>query len=263
MRNLSSYIMFFGIFIVAFSGNWIILNYDQVATYPKSSTFTFGIGLIALVCGFIMSKLSTYREDEHALQKDYRDSLNKWLHTNSPLKKWFSGIIFLSLVIAAFYSLDLLFGLLKWYLFLGLVIAGLVELLKEDRLEEVNLEFKGKTKTLLDLIDYRKHPFNISLIIYILVIVSFILSKEWEIPFYMETSGYARYAASLPTVSFLMSSLMVISTFVYIIHNGNLFGIRKFKLSTEKVMFVHFAEIFCGVTLVMLIFTVINALISL
>ncbi|MBD8033174.1 nucleotidyltransferase [Solibacillus merdavium] len=263
MRNLSSYIMFFGIFVVAFSGNWIILNYDKVSIYPKSSTITFGIGLIVVVCGFIVSKLSTYREDEHALQKDYRDSLNKWLQANGPSNKWFTGIILIPLVISAFYSWDLLFVLLKVYLFLGIVLAGFVYLLKEDRLEAVDFEFKGKTKKLMNLIDYRKHPFNISLIIYILVIVSFVLSKQWEIPFYMETSGNARYAASLPMLSFLMSSLMVISTFIYIIHNGDLFGFRKSELSTEKIMFVHFAEVFCGLILITLIFTVIYALYSL
>ena len=263
MRNLSSFIMFLGILVVAFSGNWIILNYDQVSIYPKASIIAFGIGLALVVCAFIVSRLSTYHDGDQVFQKDYRDTLNKWLHANGPSNKWFTGIILIPLVIAAFYSLDLLFGLLKLYLFIGLVIAGFVYLLKEDRLEAVDLEFKGKTKKLMNLIDYRKHPFNISLIIYILVIVSFVLSKQWEIPFYMETSGNARYAASLPMLSFLMSSLMVISTFIYIIHNGDLFGFRKSELSTEKIMFVHFAEVFCGLILITLIFTVIYALYSL
>ena len=263
MRNLSSFIMFLGILVVAFSGNWIILNYDQVSIYPKASIIAFGIGLALVVCAFIVSKLSTYHDGEQVFQKDYRDTLNKWLHANGTSNKWFTGIILIPLVIAAFYSLDLLFGLLKLYLFLGIVLAGFVYLLKEDRLEEVNLQFKGKTKKLLDLIDYRKHPFNISLIIYILVIISFVWSKAWDVPFYMETGGNVRYVTSLPMISFLMSTLMVISTFIYIIHNGDLFGFRKSALSTEKVMFVHFAEIFCGVTLIMLIFTVINALYSL
>ena len=55
---------------------------------------------------------------------------------------------------------------------------------------EENWDYKGKTKIMLELIDYRKHPFNISLFIYILVIVSFVLSKQWGIPFYMETGGF-------------------------------------------------------------------------
>lgn len=179
-----------------------------------------------------------------------------------PVNKWLIGLIILPLVIAPFYSWMLFFTMLEWYLFSGVVLAGIIYMLKGDRVEDdTDWEYHGKTKMMLDLIDYRKHPFNISLVLYILVIVSFVLSKVWDIPLYMETGGNPRYVTSLPTISFLMSSLMVVSTFIYIISHGDFFGFRKAELSYERVMFVHFTEIIvCGATLFILIFTLINAL---
>ncbi|MFY0743878.1 nucleotidyltransferase [Solibacillus silvestris] len=262
MRNLSSYMMLTGILITALCGNWIILNYDGVVIYPKASYLTFGIGLVLVGCTFVMNQIFSYREQEKTHTKDKRHALNEWLTANQPVNKWLFGLVILPLVIAPFYSWTLFFTMLEWYLFSGLVIAGIIYMLKGDRVEEnTGWEYKGKTKKMLDLIDYRKHPFNISLIIYILVIVSFVLSKRLDIPLYMETGGNSRYVTSLPTISFLMSSLMVVSTFIYIISHGNFFGFRKAELSYERVMFVHFAEIIvCGATLFILIFTLINAL---
>lgn len=262
MRNISSYIMLSGILITAISGNWIILNYDRVTIYPKASYVVFGVGLVLVTGAFVMSRFFSYREPEKAHTKDKRHDLNEWLIANQPVNKWLIGLVILPLLIAPFYSWLLFFTMLEWYLFSGLVLAGIIYMLKGERVEDdADWEYHGKTKMLLDLIDYRKHPFNISLVLYILVIVSFVLSKMWDIPLYMETGGNPRYVTSLPTISFLMSSLMVMSTFIYIISHGDFLGFRKAELSYERVMFVHFAEIIvCGPTLFILIFTLINAL---
>lgn len=262
MRHVSGYSMFFGILIVAFSGNWIIDNYDSVSAYPKASYILFGIGLAIVVVSFIMNRISTYHEDTYVHRKDNRDALNKWLFDNQPFNKWLIGIIMIPLLIAPFYSWPLLFQLFSLYLFCGVVLAGFVYILIGDRVEvEENWDYKGKTKIILELIDYRKHPFNISLFIYFLVIVSFVLSKQWDIPFYMETGGNPRYATSLPSISVLLSCLMVVSTFIYMISQGDFFGFRKAELSYDKVMFIHFTEICCcGPTLMIWVFTVVNAL---
>ncbi|WP_339195733.1 nucleotidyltransferase [Solibacillus sp. FSL R5-0449] len=262
MRNFSLYMMFIGILTTAISGNWIILNYENVIDYPKASYVVFGIGLAVVGGTFVMSRLFSYLQPEKVHLKDKRDALNEWLMTNLPFNKWVIGLVILPLVIAPFYSWLLLFTMLEWYLFSGLVVAGIIYMLKGERTEDdADWEYHGKTKVMLDLIDYRKHPFNISLILYILVIVSFVLSKGLDIPLYMETGGNPRYVTSLPSISFLMSSLMVVSTFIYIISHGDFFGFHKAELSDERVMLVHFAEIIvCGATLFILIFTLINAL---
>jgi len=262
MRHVSEYSMFFGILIVALSGNWIIRNYDSVSVYPKASYILFGIGLAIIVVTFMMNRFSTYHEDTYVHRKDNRDALNKWLQDNRPFSKWLIGIIMIPLLFAPFYSWPLFFQLISLYLFWGVVLTGFVYILKGDRVEvEENWDYKGKTKTMLELIDYRKHPFNISLFIYILVIVSFVLSKQWGIPFYMETGGNPRYVTSLPSSSVLLSCLMVVSAFIYMISQGDFFGFRKAELSYDKVMFIHFVEIYCcGPVLMIWVFTVINAL---
>lgn len=262
MRHVSAYSMFLGILIVAFSGNWIIDNYDLVSIYPEASYILFGIGLAIVVVTFIMNRISTYHEDTYVYRKDNRDALNMWLQDNRPFSKWLIGIIMIPLLFALFYSWSLFFHLFSLYLLCGFVLAGFVYILRGDRVEvEENWDYKGKTKIMLELIDYRKHPFNISLFLYILVIVSFVLSKQWDIPFYMETSGNPRYVTSLPNSAVLMSCLMVVSAFIYIISQGDFFGFRKAELSYDKVMFIHFVEIYCcGPVLLIWLFTVINAL---
>ncbi|MER2111082.1 nucleotidyltransferase [Solibacillus isronensis] len=262
MRNFSLYMMFIGILITAISGNWIIFNYDNVTIYPKASYVIFGIGLVLVAVTFIMSRFSTYREISS--KDDKRDALNRWLMANYPVNKWLVVLIILPLVIAPFYSWLLLYTLIKWYLIAGSMIAGIIFILQGERVEDdADWQYKGKTKKMLDLIDYRKHPFNISLILFILVIGSFILSKHWDIPLYMDASGNPRYVTTLPISASVMSALMVMSTFIYIINHGDFFGFRKAELSYERVMAVHFGEIImCGATLCLLIFTWIISLYS-
>ncbi|MEK4387109.1 nucleotidyltransferase [Solibacillus sp. FSL W7-1464] len=262
MRNFSLYMMFTGILIIAISGNWIILNYDNVTVYPKTSYVIFTIGLVFVAGAFVMSRFTTYRET--ASTNDKRDALNRWLMANYPVNKWLIGLAVLPLVIAPFYSWLLLYTLFKWYLIVGSMIAGIIFVLQGERVEDdADWQYKGKTKKMLDLIDYRKHPFNISLILFILVIGSFIFSKQWNIPLHMDVGGNPYYVVTLPISASVMSALMVMSTFIYIIHHGDFFGFLKAGLSYERVMAAHFGEIFmCSPTLCLLIFTWIISLSS-
>ena len=255
MRNFALYMMFIGILITAISGNWIIFNYHNVKVYPKTSYVIFVIGLVIVAGAFVMSRFTTYRET--ASTNDKRDALNRWLMANYRVNKWLIVLIILPLVLAPFYSWSLLLKLLKWYILAGSMIAGIIFILQGERVEDdADWQYKGKTKKMLELIDYRKHPFNISLILFILVIGSFILSKHWHIPFSMDSNGNPYYATTLPISASVMSSLMVMSTFIYIINHGDFFGFRKAELSYERVMAAHFGEIFmCGPTLCLLIFT--------
>ncbi|MEK5186160.1 nucleotidyltransferase [Solibacillus sp. FSL W7-1324] len=255
MRNFALYMMFIGILITAISGNWIIFNYDNVTIYPKASYVIFAIGLVIVAGAFVMSRFTAYRETSRTV--DNRDALNRWLMANYPVNKWLIVLIILPLLLAPFYSWSLLFKLLKWYILAGSMIAGIIFILQGERVEDdADWQYKGKTKKMLELIDYRKHPFNISLILFILVIGSFILSKQWNIPLHMDVGGNPYYVTTLPISASVMSALMVMSTFIYIINHGDFFGFRKAELSYERVMAAHFGEIFmCGPTLCLLIFT--------
>jgi len=255
--------MFVGIFVVALSGNWILDNYDRVSVYPPPSYIAFGVGLGMVVLAYVVNKLSTYKEVQSVEKRDNREFINLWEQQRMPVDKVLVGVAILALVLAAFHSWTLVFRLVELFLFIGIVFIGFLFVMKGERVEEPDdLDFKGKVKKFHDLIDYRRHPFTISLIIYVLVIGSFLLSKQWDIPLYMEVSGNPRYVTSLPNITFVMSGLMVISAYIYIINNGDLFGIRKAQQNGLKVLQLHFAEIIiCGPTFFIWIVVVIEALI--
>jgi len=263
IRNSSSYLMFVGIFVVALSGNWILDNYDRVSVYPPTSYIAFGVGLGMVVLAYVVNKLSTYKEVQSVEKRDNREFINLWEQQRMPVDKVLVGVAILALVLAAFHSWTLVFRLVELFLFIGIVFIGFLFVMKGERVEEPDdLDFKGKVKMFHDMIDYRRHPFTISLIIYVLVIGSFLLSKQWDIQLYMEVSGNPRYVTSLPNITFIMSGLMVISAYIYIINNGDLFGIRKAQQNGLKVLQLHFAEIIiCGPTFFIWIVVVIEALI--
>ncbi|WP_307345883.1 nucleotidyltransferase [Metabacillus malikii] len=238
-------------------------NYDRVSVYPNTTYIALGIGLGMVVLAYVLKKVSTYKEIQHAEKRDNRVFINKLVQQRKLLEKWLIGISSLALMITAFYNWSLAFQLLELFLFIGIVLIGFVFVMKGDRVEEPDdLNFKGKVKKFHEMIDYRRHPFTISLNLYLLVVGSFLLSKQLDIPFYMEVSGDPRYATSLPVSTFVMSALMVTSAFIYIINNGDIFGIRKSEQNGLRVLQIHFAEIIsCGVTLLLWIVIVIEAFI--
>lgn len=255
--------MFIGIFVVAFSGHSVLRNYDVVSIYSKAIYLTLGIGLAMVVFAYLLQMFSTYKESRNEKKKDNRDFINQWEQKGMFINKWLLGLAILTLIFAAFQSWALMFRLLKIYFFIGMAFIGFLYVMKGARVEEPDdLDFKGRTRKFLDIIDYRRHPFNLSLLVYILVIGSFLLSKQFDIPMYMEVSGNPRYVTSLPVSTFVMSGLMVTSTYIYIINNGDLFGIQKAQQNELKVLQIHFAEIIsCGVTFFLWIVIVIEALI--
>lgn len=255
--------MFIGILWVALIGNWVIENYDQISDYPMAANIAFGSGLGVVILAYLINKISTYKEDYNVEKRDNRDVINGWDDKGSRYSKWLFGIAGISLMIAAFYSWSVTIKMLSLYLFIGIVLIGFHFVMKGERVEEPDdLNFKGKTKKFLDLIDYRRHPFNISMIVFSLVVWSFLLSKHFEIPMNLETGGNPRYVTSLPASAFVMSGLMVVSTFIFIINNGDIFGIRKARHNGLKVLQIHFIEIIsCGVTFLILVVTVMEALV--
>ncbi|GKW46127.1 nucleotidyltransferase [Planococcus sp. NCCP-2050] len=263
MKTFSSYIMLMGTVIVALSGNWVLKHYDTLSLYPKPLSITFGVGWLLIVCAYILNIRSPYHEVPPTDKRDNRDVINQWERHRKRLENGFVGIALVTLVLAAFSSWSLVFDLFFLYFFIGMVAAGFLFVMQGDRVEGPDeLNFKGKTKKFLDVIDYRRHPFSLSLILFTLIVGSFVVSKEFGIPFYMEVSGDPRYATDLPNFAFSLSSLLVVSGFIYIINNGDLFGIRKAKQNGMKVLFIHFFEIiFCGASLFIWLFIVIEALV--
>lgn len=142
--------------MVAMSGNWVIEKYEMVSIYPKAAYIVFGMGWFLVVCAYVMNKLSIYQEILNVERKDNREFINKWERQGMPFDKWVIRIATLMIVLAAFHSWSLVIRLFWWYLFIGIVFIGFLYVMMGDRVEnpDDNLDFTGKTKKFLDLIDY-------------------------------------------------------------------------------------------------------------
>ncbi|WP_212925126.1 nucleotidyltransferase [Oceanobacillus sp. J11TS1] len=248
--------------MIALEGNWIVLNYDSLSIYPSNAYLILAIGAAIIVMAYIFNRFSSYKDDTNA--KDNREFINKWwTETDSKIMNWVLAIAILSLVIVAIYDWPTAFKLFYIFLFVGIAGFGFLYIMHGERVDQPDEEtYKPITRKFLDLIDYRRHPFNLSFVIFVLVLISFLLSKEFGIPLDTEVSGNPRYVTSLPASAFVMSGLMLASTFVYIINNSDIFGIRKAEQNEEKVLLIHFMEIMCcGVTFFIWLVTVISAFI--
>lgn len=252
--------MFIGIFIVAIQGNWVILNYDAVDAYSHTAYYLFGTGIVAVLAAYMLNRTSTYQEAALSDQKDNREVINRIWKNGSKLM-WIVAAALLIWVIVAFTNWSVAFQLLYFYLFIGMAVVGFLYVMQGDRIDEPeDAVYKPKVRKLLDLIDYRRHPFNLSFIQYILVVISFFWSKKYGIHFDLEVQGNPKYVTSLPSIAFVLSGTMLVSTFIYLIHHGDIFGIRKAEQNEEKVLLVHFMEIMsCGVTFFVWIMTVVQA----
>ena len=103
-----------------------------------------------------------------------------------------------------------------------------------------NDEVEEPKSRIMRMIDYRTHPFSIPLILYILIVVSFLLSKQFEFTLSLQTGGNPRYVIRLPASMYLEAALVFLCGFIYIIHNGDFFGIHKEKQSGNKLVAIHF-----------------------
>ena len=108
----------------------------------------------------------------------------------------------------------------------------------DDEKDEVNAPQKNR---IMRLIDYRTHPFSLPLILFILIVVSFLLSNQLGYKLDLDTGGNSMYATTLPSAMYLEAALVFTCGFMYIIHNGNFLGIHQKKQSDDKLLTMHFA----------------------
>lgn len=264
IRKLSSYLMLIAVFIIAIVGNWIVLNYSSLSFYPRNAYILLGIGLTIYLAAFVLNHFSSYKVDENLNRKDNRELINKLWDERMRIGYRLALIGIVVFIIVAIYDFSILDILFPLCYFVGVAVVGFFYVIQEDGIDEPDdTTYKPKTKKFLHLIDYRRHPFNISLIIFLLIISSFILSKEFGIVLSVEVGGNSRYVTSLPVSTFAMSGLMLVSTYTYIINNSDIFGIRKYEQDEIKVLLIHIMEIIsCGSTFMIWLVTVVEAILS-
>ena len=223
--------------------------YDDYLVYPiEAYRYLYvGIGLVIIAFLIIQYKRKSIARNEvvrHFRKKDNRVFIDKiWANKTKWGDKAF-GVVLITLVIIAFLNLGLAIRLLIPIMVLGSIIVAFIFIMRSNE----NDEMDAPKSRIMRMIDYRNHPFSLPLILFILIVVSFLLSKQYGFTLSLEESGNPN-VSSLPTSMYLEAAVVFLCGFIYIIHNGDFLGIHQEKQSVYKLEAIHFLVlIFSGST---------------
>ena len=103
----------------------------------------------------------------------------------------------------------------------------------------------AKVRKLMSFLDYRNHLFSLSLLLFIIIIFSYLFAEDLGYTF-AEISGMN--VMTLEGRIYSLAALIFLCGFVYIIHHVDFFGVRQARQSYEKVLRIHFLELgFVGI----------------
>ena len=220
--------------------------YDDYLVYPIEAYryLYLGIGLVIIAFLIIQYKRKNIAGNEvvhHFREKDNRVFIDKVWANKTKLGDKAVGVVLITLVIIALFDFGMAISVLIPIMVLGSTICAFIFIMRSNENDEVE-EPKSR---IMRMIDYRTHPFSLPLILYILIVVSFLLSKQFGFTLSLETSGNPNYVIGLPASMYLEAALVFLCGFIYIIHNGDFLGIHKEKQSGNKLVAIHFIVLIC------------------
>lgn len=250
-------------------GLWVVDNYDAYETYPREAFNLLILGLCLTIIAFIIIQ----RKGKHAAQirnkimSDTAKGMNSQQCINRMWKQRVTvgnkvvGFLLVALAIIAIFDFGIAMSLLQPIMVLGMIGILFVYIMKDEdeRIPDEDLQPEShKWRKLLRLIDYREHPFSLALILFILIVLTFLLTKQFGLVLSLETSGNPRYVMSLPSATLFLSGLIFACVFIYIKQHCDFFGIRKAEQGQYKLFQIHFFEIIiCGASFLIWIMTLI------
>lgn len=253
------YLFMLGLLLVVMDGLWVVQTYNAYETYPREAFLFMLIGLGIMLIAFILIKRNTkklaseldinkHNKAEKVIEKEnYISRIIKQLEKTK--NKWF-GILLVMLVFIGIFDIEFALSLLRPILFLFMLFFSFFFIMSGEREDTLKETFEPKSdamRKLLQLIDYRVHPFSIALILFILIVLTFLITKQFGIELSLETSGNPMYVMSLPSGTFILSGLLIACSFMFIHQHCNFFGIRKAEQGQYKLFQIHFFEIIaCG-----------------
>jgi magnesium-transporting ATPase (P-type) len=242
------------------AGLWIVKSYDMYVIYPKEAFLYLTSGIWVTFIAFLITKFSKKRVITN--KKDNRHYINKVWRNKVEIGNKVVGFLLVILAIIAIFNISFALSLLVPILFLGFITFGFIFIMHEDGNEESWEPSQNKMiRIMLRLIDYRVHPFSIPLILFILIVVTFLLSKQFGFTLSLKVGGNPRYVQSLPAAMYPLAGLTIICGFMYFIQQEDFFGIKQARQSMEKLVAIHFMElIICGSTFLIWLITVVEAL---
>ena len=252
-----------GIFLIVLDGLWVVDTYDSYDTYPREAVLFLILGVCLTIIAYIIiqRKRKYDAQIKNKIMKDPAKGMNNqqfvnrmWKQRETVGNKWVGSLLVI-LVLIAIFDLGIAARLLQPIMLLGMIGFSFIYIMKdEDEDEGVHDEdFQPKSHKLakfLRLIDYREHPFSVGLILFILIVLTFLLSKPLGVVMNLETSGNPKYVMSLPSAAFILSGLIFACGFIYIKEHCDFLGIRQAEQSRYKLFQIHFFEIImCGASL--------------
>lgn len=248
------YIFVTGLFCIVLDGLWIVETYDSTVSYPREAFIFFVIGICLVVISYFFFKfkkpLSIEIQKEPEVKKDNRVYIRKVWDKRDELGGMIILVLLIILVIISIFDFGLAVRLLSPIIFCGMfVVAFLYAMYHDDMEMEDDEQLKPKTakvRKLMSLIDYRNHFFSLSLLLFIVIIFSYLLTKDLGYTF-VEISG-GKNVMTLESGMYCLSGLVFLCGFVYIIHHVDFLGVRQASQSYEKVLRIHFLELgFVGI----------------
>ncbi|MFJ7828132.1 hypothetical protein [Psychrobacillus sp. NPDC096623] len=260
MNNIISkaapYILVIDLFCIVLDGLWIIESYETIDSYPREAIVYLVVGVCFLVVSYLLFQFKSPQnlviQNDQVKQRDNRVYIRKIWDNGEKLSGRFLVFTLLVLVIISIFNFALAVRLLLPLLLCGMVVVAFLYSMYHDDLDmDMDEEEKLKPKTakvrkLMSLIDYRRHCFSLSLLLFIVIVLSYIITKGLGYTF-TEISG-GMNVMTLEGGMYCLSGLIFLCGFVYIIHHVDFLGVRQAKQSYEKVLRIHFIElIFVGI----------------
>ena len=252
-RKIAPYILVVGLFCIVLDGLWIVESYDSSVSYPREAFVYLIIGMCLIVISYFFFKfkkpLSIAIPKDCEAKKDNRLYIRKVWDKREELGERAMVVLLITLVIIAVFDFGLAVQLLLPILFCGMVVvAFLYAMYHEEMQMEDDEQLKPKTakvRKLMSLLDYRNHLFSLSLLLFIIIIFSYLFAKDLGYTF-AEISGMN--VMTLEGGVYSLAGLIFLCGFVYIIHHVDFLGVRQARQSYEKVLRIHFLELgFVGI----------------
>ena len=252
-RRIAPYIFVGGLLCIVVDGLWIVETYDATISYPREACAYLVLGICLVVISYFFFKfkkpLSLELQKSPEDQKDNRVYIRKVWDKKDEWGGRIIVVLLIILVIIAIFDFPLAVRLLSPIIFCGMVIvAYLYAMYHEDMKGEDDEQLKPQTpkvRKLMSLIDYRNHFLSLSLLLFIVIIFSYLFAKDLGYTF-AEISGMN--VMTLQGGVYSLSGLIFLCGFVYIIHHVDFLGVRQARQSYEKVLRIHFLELgFVGI----------------
>ncbi|WP_438348438.1 hypothetical protein ACP8HI_22985 [Paenibacillus sp. FA6] len=260
------YILIIGLLIIVSDGLWVVDTYDSYVTYSKETYIYLVLGICLTIIAYLIIQHERRRvtqtiNNDSGTGKDNRVFINKMWRQKEKVGGRLIVFFLVTLVIISIFDFGVAVSLLQPILFLGFLGFSFLYIMKDEGEDKEGEDIQPKShkiRYLLRQIDYREHPFSLALILFIMIVLSFMLSKHFGFELSLGTSGNSNYVMSLPDGAWFLAELVFACGFIYIIQHCHFFGIRQANQGDDKVMLIHFAEIIiCGATFLIWIMTLV------